>query len=72
MTREEMANLIDLQIRLNFRTQTAAAEKIGVSINSLNNTLRKLKKGEGVSLETLEKIIKVFNYEIELKKKEER
>ena len=64
MNKKEIYDLIDLKIRIKYRTQTELAKKLGITRATLNNNLKKLKLEENITYDVLEKILDALDLEV--------
>ena len=66
MNKKEIYDLIDLKIRIKYRTQTELAKKLGITRATLNNNLKKLKLEENITYDVLEKILDALDLEVKI------
>lgn len=72
MNKKEIYDLIDLKIRIKYRTQTELAKKLGITRATLNNNLKKLKLEENITYDVLEKILDALDLEVKIIEKTNR
>lgn len=67
--RENVFEILSKEIRLKYKSSSELAKEIGVSRQWIVIFMNKLKRGEGMTLSTLERVCDHLGYEITIRKK---
>lgn len=71
MELKKFAKFIDLEIKKNFKSRRAFAQKTNRNPNSFNKTLSEcIEKNKKIEIDNLESILKDLGYELAIQKKE--
>ncbi len=69
MTKEEIYLNFLVKLKKEKMSQTELAKKVGISPSSLNNFFKKLREGQGINYDFLEKIADALEFEIIIQEK---
>lgn len=69
MTKQELFDKIELETRIQYKTKTELAEKIGISRSSLNAILKKIEAGENFNFDNVARILEALNLEFTIQEK---
>lgn len=69
MTKEEIYKIIYQQQRLKFKTKTEFAQKMGISPQNINNTMKKMENNGTITFDNLIQMIEALDLELILQEK---
>lgn len=71
MDKVKLAELINKEIRINYKTKVEFAKILGIKKQNLTIFIKNLEKGKDTKIDRICKILDVLGYELQIKKKGE-